>query len=275
MRRFVVRQSPRTALCALRSFRPSVSLLSGDHYATLGLSKSATPDEIKAAYRKLALKWHPDANPNDRDGAEAKFKNIGEAYRVLHDQQQRSAYDGGGMGGGFPRPGNMRHPSSEELFRGVFGHADMRKIMEEMDQMMKNNKNHGSGGGGPQQQPRGFQGMSQADMDGAQASWRTSRVHQSEGPMGQRTTRIIFTTDRRSGPEENMNHEKNSSSPPNEQHNVRFHSLNNGRQDVPLLRFIRRAVAMALLLTVIVMIAPALGKMLLIFFLIWLVVALW
>ena len=150
MRRFVVRQSPgpRTAFWALRSFRPSLFLLSGDHYATLGISKNATPDEIKAAYRKLALRWHPDANPNDRDGAEVKFKNIGEAYRVLHDPQQRSAYDGGGgmnMGGGFPRQGNARQPSSEELFRGVFGHADMRKIMDEMDQMMQKNKNHGSG----------------------------------------------------------------------------------------------------------------------------------
>lgn len=63
-----------------------------DYYQTLGVSETASIDEIKKAYRKLAKKYHPDANPNDRQ-AEAKFKEISEAYGVLSDQAKRQQYD--------------------------------------------------------------------------------------------------------------------------------------------------------------------------------------
>ena len=63
-----------------------------DYYATLGLSKSASPDEIKQAFRKLARKHHPDVNPGDKS-AEAKFKEINEAYEVLSDSDKRRKYD--------------------------------------------------------------------------------------------------------------------------------------------------------------------------------------
>lgn len=64
-----------------------------DYYATLGVPKSATEKDIKSAYRKLARKWHPDANPNNQKQAEEKFKELSEAYEVLGDPQKRKKYD--------------------------------------------------------------------------------------------------------------------------------------------------------------------------------------
>ncbi len=64
-----------------------------DYYATLGVSKSASEKDIKSAYRKLARKWHPDANPDKPKEAEEKFKEISEAYEVLGDAQKRRKYD--------------------------------------------------------------------------------------------------------------------------------------------------------------------------------------
>ena len=93
-----------------------------DYYEVLGVARSVTQEEIKKAYRKLALQHHPDKHKGDKK-AEEKFKEIGEAYEVLSDPQKREAYDrfghqafapGGGMpGGGFHDP--------FELFRDVFG----------------------------------------------------------------------------------------------------------------------------------------------------------
>ena len=80
-----------------------------DYYEVLGVSKNASDDEIKKAYRKLAVKYHPDRNPGDKE-AEAKFKEINEAHEVLSDKQKRARYDqfghagvgGAGFGGGNP-----------------------------------------------------------------------------------------------------------------------------------------------------------------------------
>lgn len=78
-----------------------------DYYEVLGVSKNASDDEIKKAYRKLAVKYHPDRNPGDKE-AEAKFKEINEAHEVLSDKQKRARYDqfghagvGGASGGAY------------------------------------------------------------------------------------------------------------------------------------------------------------------------------
>lgn len=100
--------------------------LEKDFYATLGVSKDADAAEIKKAYRKLARKWHPDQNPEDAS-AEQKFKEIGEAYGVLSDPEQRKQYDSlRAMAGGGPRfasgPGGATGANGfEDLFGGMFG----------------------------------------------------------------------------------------------------------------------------------------------------------
>ncbi|HEX5220103.1 MAG TPA: molecular chaperone DnaJ [Verrucomicrobiae bacterium] len=95
-----------------------------DYYEVLGVSRDASEDEIKKAYRKLAVKFHPDKNPGDKH-AEEKFKELGEAYEALSDAQKRAAYDQYGHNAFDPRmragrgAGGFHDPF--DIFREVFG----------------------------------------------------------------------------------------------------------------------------------------------------------
>ncbi|MDG4476135.1 DnaJ C-terminal domain-containing protein [Thiovibrio frasassiensis] len=91
-----------------------------DYYKLLGVEKSATPEEIKKAYRKLALKYHPDRNKDNKE-AEEQFKKISEAYAVLSDKEKRQQYDS------FGSAGFQQRYSQEDIFRN----ADLGDILRE------------------------------------------------------------------------------------------------------------------------------------------------
>jgi molecular chaperone DnaJ len=95
-----------------------------DYYEVLGVSKSASADEIKKAYRRLAMKHHPDRNKDDSDASEARFKEAKEAYEVLKDGEKRAAYDQFGHDGVRGGPGGQGGYSAEgfgDIFGDVFG----------------------------------------------------------------------------------------------------------------------------------------------------------
>ncbi|HAB94782.1 MAG TPA: molecular chaperone DnaJ, partial [Lachnospiraceae bacterium] len=116
-----------------------------DLYEILGVDRTADDKKLKSAYRKLAKKYHPDANPGDKE-AEKKFKDVGEAYAILSDPEKRKLYDtygyaafdgsGAGQAGGAGGPGGYQYYSNggngyqsfhfsgqdaEDLFRSMFG----------------------------------------------------------------------------------------------------------------------------------------------------------
>src|SRR6056297_2460859 len=101
-----------------------------DYYEVLGVSRDASQDEIKKAYRKMALKYHPDKNPDDKE-AEQKFKDAAEAYEVLGNEEKRKRYDqfghdglrGGSEGFGQGFGGGMSMDDIFEQFGDIFGGA--------------------------------------------------------------------------------------------------------------------------------------------------------
>ena len=115
-----------------------------DFYEVLGVEKTASADEIKKAYRKAAMKYHPDRNPGDKE-AEAKFKEAGEAYEVLSDDDKRSRYDQfghagvdpnfnpgfGGFGGGFGGGGFGGFGDFGDIFSDFFGGGSSRSARQD------------------------------------------------------------------------------------------------------------------------------------------------
>jgi DnaJ-class molecular chaperone len=121
-----------------------------DYYKVLGCDKKATPEELKKAYRKLALKWHPDrCTPEKKDEAQTKFQDIAEAFEILGDPEKRKIYDQVGSDdmagmnngvpegfGGFSASSGARqhqgqgghaftsHSNPEDVFRAFFGTSD-------------------------------------------------------------------------------------------------------------------------------------------------------
>uniref|UniRef100_A0A6Q2YQA8 J domain-containing protein n=1 Tax=Esox lucius TaxID=8010 RepID=A0A6Q2YQA8_ESOLU len=109
-----------------------------EYYQILGVQRNASQEDIKKAYRKLALKWHPDKNPENKEEAEKRFKELSEAYEVLSDANKRNIYDrygkeglttnNGGGGGHYHNGDHFREGftfrNPEDVFREFFGGRD-------------------------------------------------------------------------------------------------------------------------------------------------------
>ena len=160
-----------------------------DYYKILGIERNASEEDIRKAYRKLAMQYHPDRNPNDKQ-AEERFKEINEAYQVLNDPKKRSHYDRLGSdysnwqrrgapgdfnwdeyGGGFPGGVRVEYGDLDDLFggAGAGGFSDFFRTI------------FGQAGGGAtgtrtrtRQQPQGYQQELEISLD--EASQGTTRV---------------------------------------------------------------------------------------------------
>jgi curved DNA-binding protein len=136
-----------------------------DYYDILGVSKTASDDEIKKAYRKLAMKYHPDRNPNKKE-AEERFKEINEAYAVLSDKEKRKQYDS------FGAEGFRQRFTQEDIFRGF----DFDEILSGLF----------SGRGRRESRSGGREGFDFGDLFGGRGAYRNT------GRMAQKGEDILY-----------------------------------------------------------------------------------
>ncbi|XP_066136408.1 dnaJ homolog subfamily B member 3-like [Saccopteryx bilineata] len=106
-----------------------------DYYEVLGVPRQASSDAIKKAYRKLALKWHPDKNPEHKEEAERRFKQVAQAYEVLSDAKKRDVYDRYGQAGvedGGSGSGRPFEDRFEDPFECIFTFRDPAEVFREV-----------------------------------------------------------------------------------------------------------------------------------------------
>jgi curved DNA-binding protein len=167
-----------------------------DYYKTLGVERNASEDDIRKAYRKLAMQYHPDRNPNDKQ-AEERFKEINEAYQVLSDSQKRAHYDRLGSDysnwqrrgapgdfnwdqyGGFPGGVRVEYSDLDDLFGGAGGFSDFfRTIFGQQAQGAGSRTRTRS-----RQQPQGYQQELEVTLE--EAYQGTTRLLQTDGKQKQ------------------------------------------------------------------------------------------
>src|SRR5688572_4815152 len=164
-----------------------------DYYKILGVERNASEEDIRKAYRKLAMQYHPDRNPNDKQ-AEERFKEINEAYQVLNDAKKRAHYDRLGSDysnwqrrgapgdfnwdeyGGFPGGVRVEYGDLDDLFGGAGGFSDFFRTIFGQDAGTGTRTR-------TRQQPQGYQQELQITLD--EAYQGTTRVFESNGKQKQ------------------------------------------------------------------------------------------